>query len=1000
MAAIASFVLIFALVACRGDAGPAGEQGPPGPQGPEGAPGAAGPIGPAGDIASLDETSVAALFEQLPEMAVTDAPPRWEPAEYTQYLVKQAIGMYESQGLDATVAHYNTEESIDGQWYIFILDEDEIMLAHAADADLVGRPASNADGPNGYPAGEAVVAVADEDGEWFSYTFTNPETGASEAKHSWLVEHDGLTFGTGWYESGPPKHDAPAYTQDFVARAINLYNAIGRDATVDYYNSRESVDGQWYVFIVDENGYTIAHHNEMFLGRDPALRIDATGYFYGGDLLGATETGRWVDYVLLNPEAGDDRQKHTWAVRHDGLIFASGWYEPGSVKSVAASKPVAEPPPKWEPADYTQYFVKQAISMYETEGLDATVAHYNSHQSVDGQWYVFIVDENGYTIAHPTEMFRGRDPALRIDATGYFFGDDLLSATETGRWVDYVLLNPETGDERQKHTWAVRHDGLIFASGWYEPGTGGVVAATEPPPKWEPAAYTQYFVKQAIAMYEAEGLAATVDNYNTSESIDGQWYIFIGNQDDVLIAHAANPDLVGRPASAAVGPNNYPAGDAVAAVADEDGEWFSYTFPNPATGGSETKHSWMVAYDGLTFGSGWYEPAAPRHDNPAYTQDFVARAISLYNAVGRDDTVAYYNTRESVDGQWYVFIVDENGYTIAHHNEMFRGRDPALRVDSTGHFYGDDLLGATEAGRWVDYVLLNPETGDERQKHTWAVRHDGLIFASGWYEPGTGIVVPATEPPPRWEPAEYTQYFVKQAISKYQSEGLAATVAHYNTPESIDGQWYVFIFDQNDIMLAHAPNPDLVGQPDSYADGPNGYPAGEAVVAVADEEGEWFSYTFPNPATGGAEAKHSWMVEYDGLTFGSGWYEPAAPKHDNPAYTQDYVASAINLYNAVGRDDTVAYYNTPESIDGQWYIFILDEAGNTIAHRNSVDQPVPISALVDSTGYYYGDDMLAATESGRWVSYLSENPETGQEEQKHTWVVRHDGLFFGSGWHE
>ena len=81
-----------------------------------------------------------------------------------------------------------------------------------------------------------------------------------------------------------------------------------------------------------------------------------------------------------------------------------------------------------------------------------------------------------------------------------------------------------------------------------------------------------------------------------------------------------------------------------------------------------------------------------------------------------------------------MFIVDQNGYTIAHPNPMFVGRDPSLRVDATGYFYGDDLLGANEAGRWVDYVLVNPETGDDRQKHTWAVRHDGLIFASGWYE--------------------------------------------------------------------------------------------------------------------------------------------------------------------------------------------------------------------------------------------------------------------------
>ena len=172
----------------------------------------------------------------------------------------------------------------------------------------------------------------------------------------------------------------------------------------------------------------------------------------------------------------------------------------------------------------------------------------------------------------------------------------------------------------------------------------------------------------------------------------------------------------------------------MAAVADEDGEWFSYTLTNPASGAAEVKHSWIIEVDGLTFGSGWYEGGPAQIDPPAYTRALVAQAIALYNAVGREDTVAYYNTPESVDGQWYVFIIDENGYTIGHHDPMFRGRDPILRVDSTGHFYGDDLLGATESGRWVDYTLVNPETGAERQKHTWAVRHDGLIFGSGWYE--------------------------------------------------------------------------------------------------------------------------------------------------------------------------------------------------------------------------------------------------------------------------
>ena len=332
-------------------------------------------------------------------------------------------------------------------------------------------------------------------------------------------------------------------------------------------------------------------------------------------------------------------------------------------------------------------------------------------------------------------------------------------------------------------------------------GPAGPAGATEPPasapPKWEPAEYTQYFVKQAIRKYESEGLDATVAYYNTEESVDGQWYVFIGDQDNVVVAHAANPDLVGRPASEAVGPNNYPAGEAVMAVADEDGEWFSYTFTNPATGAVEAKHSWIVDIDGLTFGSGWYERGPSKADVQAYTRDFVSRAIDLYSAVGRDDTITYYNMPESVDGQWYVFIVDEDN-----------------------------------------------------------------------------------------------------------------------------------------VVLAHADNSDLVGRPASEAVGPNNYPAGAAVMAVADEDGEWFSYTFTNPATGAVEAKHSWIVDIDGLTFGSGWYERGPSKADVQAYTRDFVSRAIDLYSAVGRDDTITYYNMPESVDGQWYVFIVDEEGYTVGHHN------------------------------------------------------------------
>ena len=447
IAAVSIIAILLAAVACQGDVGPAG------PQGPEGPPGAG-----SGDIASLDKATIASILEQMQEMTDADlsAPPKWEPVEYTKYFVREAINRYESEGLDSTVAHYNTQASVDGQWYVFIIDENQTIIAHAPNPDLVGKHVSQALGPNSYPTGSAVAASADQDGAWFDYTYANPASGVVETKHSWVVIHDGITFGSGWYERGPGKSDAPAYTRAFVQQAMNLYVALGLEETVAYYNTKESVDGQWYVFIGDQDDIMLAHAaNPDLVGRHASEVLGPNNYPAGEAVAAvADEDGAWFSYTFTNPVSGAIEAKHSWMVSHDGLTFGSGWYERGPAKHDAPA--------------YTRAFVGQAIDLYGAIGREDTVAYYKTEDSVDGQWYVFIVDEDGYTIAHPNPMFLGRDPDLRVDATGYFYGDDLLGATESGRWVDYVLLNPETGDDRQKHTWAVRHDGLIFASGWYE----------------------------------------------------------------------------------------------------------------------------------------------------------------------------------------------------------------------------------------------------------------------------------------------------------------------------------------------------------------------------------------------------------------------------------------------------------------------------------------------------------------------------------------------------
>ena len=257
------------------------------------------------------------------------------------------------------------------------------------------------------------------------------------------------------------KADRAGYTKAFVDRAIDRYEAEGRADTVAYYDTAESVDGQWYVFIMDESGVMVAHPTVPGLvGRrfSGASGVDITGYDQGAEFRSATEEGKWVDYVYVNPDSSREEVKHSWAVRHDGLVFISGWYER-----------LIYLPAKDRAAQFTRAFVYQATKRYDTEGRDATVAYYNTPASIDGEWYVFIIDENDRMIAHAARPERlGTGSSVRVDVNGYDYGSVFQETNEDGQWVSYYFQSPGTEAATQKHSWVVRHDGLLFGSGWYE----------------------------------------------------------------------------------------------------------------------------------------------------------------------------------------------------------------------------------------------------------------------------------------------------------------------------------------------------------------------------------------------------------------------------------------------------------------------------------------------------------------------------------------------------
>ena len=230
---------------------------------------------------------------------------------------------------------------------------------------------------------------------------------------------------------------------------------------------------------------------------------------------------------------------------------------------------------------------------------------------------------------------------------------------------------------------------------------------------------------------------------------------------------------------------------------------------------------------------------------------------------GLGATLEYYNSIDSVDGQWYMFILDEEDLVIGHYNDVAIGVDlkGPLGIDAEGYNFGAQMLTATGEGKWVSYVHRNPAvvgTGHDftvgrELKHAWVVRHDGMLFGSGWYGPAE----------------QHTMYLVRRAIERFHAHGLDATLEHYSRPESVDSQWYVFIADRSDDSpIRH----NIIAHYDQKYAGT----LLEDLLGIekfeGSREGHWVSHEDINPLTGEMEAKNFWVVEQDGLVFGSGWY--------------------------------------------------------------------------------------------------------------------------------
>ncbi len=239
-----------------------------------------------------------------------------------------------------------------------------------------------------------------------------------------------------------------------------------------------------------------------------------------------------------------------------------------------------------------------------------------------------------------------------------------------GAWMTYVFLNPATGGDQAKMSWVVQRDGYIFGSGFYLEGQRAMAVGSD----WS--------IRNAIAAYDLLGTDGAFAAITSMES-KKESYPFVLDTDGTIVAHGANPALVGNATLIA---ELLEWDDVLDDLAETGRSTAGYEFANPATGTVEPKQSTFVLHDGYVFGSGsyshgtWQAGAGPAG----------APALTDAEAAWLDDNGAI---RVAYDPAWQPIEYLNDAGDVDGLTAWYMAR--------VGQYTGADLVGAEGFSTWA-----------------------------------------------------------------------------------------------------------------------------------------------------------------------------------------------------------------------------------------------------------------------------------------------------------
>ena len=124
--------------------------------------------------------------------------------------------------------------------------------------------------------------------------------------------------------------------------------------------------------------------------------------------------------------------------------------------------------------------------------------------------------------------------------------------------------------------------------------------------------------------------------------------------------------------------------------------------------------------------------------------------------------------------------------------------------------------------------------------------------------------------------AEQAKAFSERASAHIKEVGEEKAFDDFTRPDGgfVDGELYVFCYDNKGVNKAHGGNPAFVGRNLLHIKDPDGTEPNALIVKMGFEQGRgWVDFKWPNPVTKRIENKSAYVIRTNDVVCGVGYYK-------------------------------------------------------------------------------------------------------------------------------